>query len=242
MQNALPFLICLVPSWEDIHKHLEPAAAMPSGNSNEITIEHLMNAGLHLGHSTDIWHKNMLPFIYGRRAGIHIINLEHTLTYLRRALNVTHEVARRGGSILFVGMRPFLKEILINAANYSNQFYVHEKWLFGCLVNHEVTLRRATPNGMMVQPDLIVVLDMVESEICMQEALSAKIPTIGLCDTNCDPLMVTYPIPGNDDSHGSVEMIAYLLASAARDGLAERQRLRANWSVQQKQRRAKDGK
>lgn len=218
----------LIPSWRDLHKKLDLSQPSTEKVTKDATLEQLMNAGVHFGHSTDIWHRNMLPFIYGRRSGIHIIDLEHTLSYLRTALNVTSDIALKGGTILFVGMRPFLRDILVNSARYSGQFYVHEKWLYGCLQNHAFTLKKATVEGVLIQPDLIVILDMKESEYCLKESSLVNVPTVGLCDTDCDPNMVTYPIPGNDDSYSSVEMISYLLASAARDGVLERQRIRAS--------------
>lgn len=185
----------------------------------KVAIDALMDAGLHLGHSTSRWNKNMFPFIYGRRAGIHIINLEHTLSHLRRAMSITRSITANGGNILFVGSRPFMLDILVSAANRSNQFYVHGKWLKGCLSNHEQTLGAMTGTGKSyLQPDLLVVLDMGECNDCIEEANSVGIPTVGLCDTDCDPKMATYCIPGNDDSAASVMMVAGLLAESARDG------------------------
>ena len=69
------------------------------------TIKSLMANQLHLGHEIKQMNKFMAPFIYGHRQGIHIFNLEHTLTCLRRAINVTKQVAKDGGNILFVGTR-----------------------------------------------------------------------------------------------------------------------------------------
>ncbi|KAI3650529.1 hypothetical protein MP228_004010 [Amoeboaphelidium protococcarum] len=206
----------------DVEKVEQQNDNMDKPDPVSISIKQMMDAGLHLGHSTEIWHPNMLPFIYGRRNGIHIINLEHTLTYLRRALNFTREVARQGGVILFVGMRPFQRNILIQSANYCNQFYVHNTWMPGSLVNHKHALKRASADGVMLQPDLVIVLDPNESRECLDECLKVKVPTIGLCDTDCDPQQVSYPIPGNDDSTASVELIAYLLSCAAKEGRDER--------------------
>ena len=176
-----------------------------------------MNSGVHLGHSIDNWHPNMLTYIYGKRAGIHIINLEHTFVHLRRAMNVVREISRLGGTVLFVGSRPFQQEILVNAANQCGQFYVYPKWLRGCLSDHEKTLRKAS-NGVLLQPDVIIVLDMNECGDALEEASIMNVPTIALCDTDCDPMLCTYPIPGNDDSYSSVELVAYFLSKAIQEG------------------------
>lgn len=214
----------LVPSVETIRSKL-PASSSGTLASNatfqsdlQSSLSELMEAGLHLGHTTRVWHPNMLPFIYGRRAGIHVINLEHTLTYLRRAMTITHDIARRGGIILFVGKRDFMKEIIVDAAQSAKQFYV-QHWVQGCLANHSLTLKNA--GDRVLQPDLIIVLDMNENVDCIQEATRLNIPTIGLADTDCDPDLVSYPIPGNDDSHASVRMVAQLLAKAAFAGKEE---------------------
>ena len=164
----------------------------------------------------------MLPYIYGRRAGIHIINLEHTLTHLRRAACVTRDIAARGGNILFVGQRPFYLDVLVDAARSCEQYYVHGQWLQGCLVNHVHTLKAASLSQRTpIQPDLMVVLDVNECEDALREAQMVKLPTIGLVDTDCDANRVTYCIPGNDDAVSSVSLVASVLAEAAQDGLKQ---------------------
>ncbi len=213
----------LAPSLEQVGKKLtvqpqDLKDRQHRANAAQLSIQQLMHAGLHLGHATHVWHPSMLPFIYGRRAGIHVINMEHTLTYLRRAMNVIQDISRRNGIILFVGARPFMQDILMHASNYCGQFYVCEGWVKGSLANHVNTLRKATKNQQFLQPDLVVVLDMMESGACLEELKTVNVPSIGLCDTDCDVRMVTYPVPGNDDSHASVELVAMLLANAARAG------------------------
>lgn len=75
------------------------ATAIPSPPSffnHQLTLASLMAANLHLGHHPRLFNKYMLPFIYGQRNGVHIINLEHTLAALRRAMAFTKQVALRG--------------------------------------------------------------------------------------------------------------------------------------------------
>jgi ribosomal protein S2 len=74
------------------------------------------------------------------------------------------------------------------------------------------------------RPDLMVVLNPLENRIALAEAHRAHIPTIGLVDTDCDPRLVTYAIPGNDDNVRAVELISGVLSMAARGGVIARER------------------
>ncbi|TPX43878.1 hypothetical protein SeMB42_g04532 [Synchytrium endobioticum] len=231
--------------------------AMPDSATNtQITMKHLIAAGLHLGHSVSSWHSNMLPYIYGSRHGIHIINLEHTAAQLRRAMVVAREVAAEGGKILFVGTRKAIHKITYDAATLCSAFYVLH-WIGGCITNRERVLRRssgfdpdkviqlapvpgmedaddgADDAGVVVGsaskkppkvpvPDLIICLDYPNTFWAVHEANLAHVPVIAICDTDCDPTRVQYPIAANDDALTSVEFIAGVLARAASEGVAQR--------------------
>jgi small subunit ribosomal protein S2 len=67
-------------------------------------------------------------------------------------------------------------------------------------------------------PNLIILLDYPNNHACVREANQFHIPVIAICDTDCDPNKVQYPIPANDDSETGVELIADILAQAARSG------------------------
>ena len=70
-------------------------------------------------------------------------------------------------------------------------------------------------------PDAVFVLDTKNEEIAVTEARKLKLPLIAVVDTNCDPELVTYPIPGNDDAIRSIGLIAHLIADAAIEGKSE---------------------
>jgi small subunit ribosomal protein S2 len=192
-----------------------------------------MASGLHLGHSTSLWEPSTLPFIFGTRQGISIINLEHTLVYLRRACNVAREISLRGGSILFVGTRPGFQELTIEAARNCDGFHVSGKWIPGTLTNrHQVLGRHATPDPenpgrppKTYKPDLIVLLNPLEHKIALSEAQLNNIPVIAITDTDYDPRKVTYPIPANDDSIRGVELVAKVISNAAKEGGFRRKQL-----------------
>lgn len=81
---------------------------------------------------------------------------------------------------------------------------------------------RKTAN--ILRPDLLIVLNPRENRLALREATNNQIPTIGIIDTDCDPRIATYSIPGNDDSLRSVEYITGVLSRAGEEGLIHRQR------------------
>ncbi|KAG0228826.1 37S ribosomal protein, mitochondrial [Actinomortierella wolfii] len=208
-------------------KLVPPPTTVTNPASNTLTISQLLAAGLHLGHSTSLWNSASMPFIYGIREGISIINLEHTLTHLRRACTVTKAVARQGGIILFVGTRDGMEYVTIDAALSCGAYHVSSKWTPGTITNAQEIVGPHTPRlpearagdlPKPFRPDLMIVLNPLENQIAIKEATKFHIPTIGITDTDIDPRVVSYPIPANDDSVRGVELIAKVLAEAAKEG------------------------
>ena len=101
------------------------------------TMRQLLEAGIHFGHHTRRWNPKMEDYIFGQRNNIHIIDLEKTVPMLYNALEVLHGVAKKGGSILFVGTKRSASEIISSSAINCGQFYVHHRWLGGMLTNWE---------------------------------------------------------------------------------------------------------
>ncbi|KAG0203582.1 37S ribosomal protein, mitochondrial [Mortierella sp. GBA30] len=206
----------------------KPKSALQSNpSSNSLTIAQLLAAGLHLGHSTSLWNVASMPFVFGVREGISIINLEHTLTHLRRACTVTKAVARQGGIILFIGTREGVDHVTIDAAKSCSAYYVASKWCPGTITNAQEIVGPHTPRlpnaragdlAKPFRPDLVIVLNPLENMIAIREATRFNIPTIAITDTDVDPRIVSYPIPGNDDSVRGVELVAKVLAEAAKEG------------------------
>lgn len=216
---------------------------------HDLTLGKLLAAGLHLGHSTSLWNPATLPFIFGTREGISIINLEHTLVYLRRACNVAKEIAYRGGSILFIGTRPGFQELTIEAARNCEGYHVSGKWIPGTLTNaYQVLGRHAPPDPedptrrpQIYKPDLIVLLNPLENKIAIAEAQLNMIPIIAITDTDYDPRKVTYPIPANDDSIRGVELVAKVISSAAKDGVFRRKHAMRQREMERAARRQQTG-
>ncbi|KAL0087326.1 ribosomal protein S2, flavodoxin-like domain-containing protein [Phycomyces blakesleeanus] len=233
--ESAPTLESLVPPTDALKKPIRRTIneTVEPITPYNMTIAKLLAAGLHLGHSTSLWEPATLPFIFGTREGLSIINLEQTLVYLRRACNVAREIAVRGGTILFVGTRPGFQDLTIDAARQCEGYHVSGKWIPGTLTNaHQVLGRHAPPDPedpgrapKTYKPDLIVLLNPLENKIAISEAQLHKIPIIAITDTDYDPRRVTYPIPANDDSIRGVELIAKVISSAAKDGVFRRKHM-----------------
>lgn len=108
------------------------AAEAPCG---EIEIGDLIAAGLHFGHQTKRWNPKMRRFIFGKRNGIHIIDLSQSLVLLNKALEFIQSVASSGKSVLFVGTKKQAQQVIKETALACGQPYVTTRWLGGTLTN-----------------------------------------------------------------------------------------------------------
>lgn len=108
----------------------------------DITFEKLVSAGCHFGHRTKRWNPKMAKYIFGKRNGIHIIDLRQTQEGLKRAYEAMVRVAEEGKGILFVGTKKQAKDIIKEEAAGAHIFYVTERWLGGLLTNFNVLSQR----------------------------------------------------------------------------------------------------
>ena len=104
-------------------------------NIPNITIEQLLEAGVHLGHKTLRWNPKMKKFIFGKRDSIHIIDLTQTIELTKIALEKVYSTISSGGKILFISTKKQASEAIAELANETNQFYVNYRWLGGMLTN-----------------------------------------------------------------------------------------------------------
>ena len=114
-----------------------PATQSTMEASVPVTIRSLMDAGAHYGHQTQRWNPKMLPYIYGARNGVHIINLDITLKKWEIARKYIVDRVALGGNVLFVGTKLQAKDIIKEEALRSGAFYVASRWLGGCLSNFQ---------------------------------------------------------------------------------------------------------
>jgi len=99
------------------------------------TIKELLEAGAHFGHQTSRWHPAMKKYIFTKRNGIHIIDLEQTTVMLDKACQFVKQVVAEGGTILFVGTKKQAQESIEQEAQRCGMFYVNQRWLGGVLTN-----------------------------------------------------------------------------------------------------------
>ncbi len=99
------------------------------------TIKQLLEAGAHFGHQTSRWHPHMKKYIFTKRNGIHIIDLEQTASMLDKACDFVSQVVADGGHILFVGTKKQAYETIEEEAKRCGMYYVNERWIGGVLTN-----------------------------------------------------------------------------------------------------------
>ncbi len=103
--------------------------------STNFSMRQLLEAGVHYGHVTRKWNPKMAPYIFGKRNGIHILDLEQTVPMLESALNVIKDVISNYGRVLFVGTKSQAADKVKEAAEKCGQYYVNHRWLGGMLTN-----------------------------------------------------------------------------------------------------------
>ncbi len=223
---------------------------------SSIGLRDLLEAGVHFGHQTRKWNPKMKPYIFIARGGIYIIDLQKSLKLLNRATAFLHEVAAKGGTVLFVGTKKQAKIAIRENAQKCGMPFVTERWLGGMLTNWQTIHQRVEKmedyeammtDGRMEKlskkeqlelnrsyeklsknlggirtmkgvPQALFVVDTAEEETAVREANKLGIPVIGITDTNADPTLVTYPIPGNDDAIRSINLFARVVAQTILEG------------------------
>jgi small subunit ribosomal protein S2 len=172
-----------------------------------------------MGHITSRWHPGNASYIFGVRDNIHIISLDITAAHLRRAAKVASAVSSRGGLILFVGTRDGQERIVVRAAELARGYHLFDRWVPGSLTNSSQILgrcklkvvnefdeevpgyERQMDEMAPLKPDLVVFLNPLEKKTLLHECAQHNVPTVGIVDTDANPLLVTYPIPANDDRY-----------------------------------------
>jgi small subunit ribosomal protein S2 len=100
-----------------------------------VSVKQLLEAGAHFGHQTSRWHPRMKKYIFTKREGIHIIDLEQTASMLDKACEFITQVAAEGGKVLFVGTKKQAQESIEEAAKRCGMYYVNQRWIGGVLTN-----------------------------------------------------------------------------------------------------------
>src|SRR5678816_661354 len=219
----------------------------------EISMKQLLEAGVHFGHQTSRWNPKMKPYIFGARNGIHIIDLQQTVTMFKELESVVRDLAASGGHVLFIGTKKQAQDAIREESERCGMFHVHNRWLGGTLTNFS-TIRQSIERLRKIEemendpkivdaltkkemlgltrekakleqslggiktmrklPDAIFVIDPKQEEIAVKEARKLGIPVIAVIDSNCDPDMVDYKVPGNDDAIRAIRFICQAIAEA----------------------------
>jgi len=107
-----------------------------------VTIRQLLDSGVHFGHQTRRWNPKVKRFILTERSGIHIIDLQQSLSYIDKAYDFVKETVARGGTVLFVGTKKQAQEAIAEQATRVGQPYVNQRWLGGLLTNFQTVHKR----------------------------------------------------------------------------------------------------
>ena len=217
-----------------------------------VSMNYLLEAGVHFGHQKRRWNPKMKEYIYTTRDDIYIIDLQKTVKKLEEAYEAMKEIATAGGKVLFVGTKKQAQEAAEECAARTNMYFVNERWLGGTLTNFKTIRSRIKrmddidkmesdgtfdllPKKEVIQikkeyakldknlrgiremkklPQALVIVDPRKEENAIKEARILGIPVFGIVDTNCDPDLVDYVIPGNDDAVRAVKLLLGVLTNA----------------------------
>jgi small subunit ribosomal protein S2 len=105
-------------------------------------MKELLEAGVHFGHQTKRWNPKMKEFIFGKRNGIYIINLQKTLRQFQQAIDFAVRTGAEGKQVLFVGTKRQAQDAVAEEAGRCGMHFVNQRWLGGILTNFKTIKRR----------------------------------------------------------------------------------------------------
>lgn len=217
-----------------------------------ISMNYLLEAGVHFGHQKRRWNPKMKEYIYTTRDDIYIIDLSKTVKKLEEAYEALKQIVEAGGKVLYVGTKKQAQEAVEESATRTNMYFMNERWLGGTLTNFKTIKARVKrleeiekmendgtfdllPKKEVIKirkeydklnrnlrgiremkkiPQALVIVDPRKEDIAIKEAHILGIPVFGIVDTNCDPDVVDYVIPGNDDAVRAVKLLIGALTNA----------------------------
>ncbi len=217
-----------------------------------VSMNYLLEAGVHFGHQKRRWNPKMKEYIYTSRDDIYIIDLKKTAQLIEEAYAEIKKIAEANGTFLFVGTKKQANEAMEESAKRTGMYYVTNRWLGGTLTNFRTIRSRikrleeiekmeedktmellpkkevfkirkeydklnanlAGIREMKKLPSALIIVDPRVEETAIKEARKLHIPVFGIVDTNCDPDMVDYVIPANDDAVRAVKLVIGVLANA----------------------------
>ena len=200
-----------------------------------VSMKQLLEAGVHFGHQTRRWNPKMARYIFTERNGIYIIDLQKTVKKVEEAYAFIREVAATGAPIMFYvnerwlgGMLTNFRTIQARVARLKELEKMFEDGTTEQYPKKEVILMQRELEKLQKNlggikdmkkiPGAIFVIDSKKEEIAVAEAHKLHIPVVATVDTNCDPDVVDFPIPANDDAIRAVRLLASKMADAILEG------------------------
>jgi small subunit ribosomal protein S2 len=107
-----------------------------------ISMKALLETGVHFGHRTRRWNPKMKPYIFTERNGVHIIDLQQTITSINKAYELVRDTVAAEGAVLFVGTKRQAQETIIQEAQRCGMPYITQRWLGGTLTNWRTIRKR----------------------------------------------------------------------------------------------------
>ncbi|OQX56722.1 MAG: 30S ribosomal protein S2 [Thermotoga sp. 4484_232] len=170
-----------------------------------VTMKQLLEAGVHFGHRVRRWNPKMSPYIYTSRKGIYIIDLQKT--------------------ILFVGTKKQAQQVIKEEAERCGAFYVNNRWLGGLLTNFKTIRSRIEKLIELEEKEKSGELEKLpKKELSRIRRILEKLrKNLGGLKgmtrlPDCDPDLIDYVIPGNDDAIRSIKLITSVIANAFLEG------------------------
>jgi len=222
-----------------------------------INMREMLEAGVHFGHQVRRWNPKMKPYIYGKKNGIYIINLQTSIEMFKDALQFVTDTVARGGQAMVVGTKKQAQSIIEELGEQTGMHYVNKRWLGGLLTNFpmikksidklidldemkrdgrwdvkskkeqsrlEKVYKKLHKNlwglrNLRQLPSVVIVIDAIYEGIAISESRKLGIPLVAIVDTNANPEVIDYPIPGNDDAIRSIRLFVSKFGEAVQEGM-----------------------
>ncbi|XP_065670423.1 small ribosomal subunit protein uS2m isoform X2 [Hydra vulgaris] len=187
-----------------------------------VDLKKLFDSRVHLGHHEGTWNPLTRPYIYGQRSTQLIIDLNQTVECLNCALNVLSHIVYNQGIVLFISTNPRFDYLIQKTARDCEEYFITHGWQKGLFTNSPLKL------GTQKLPDLVIAFNnsrFEKTRDAIIEASMCNIPVIGIVDTDCDPRLITYPIPANDDTYDSVSHLCDIFKQAILNAKLKRNEL-----------------
>lgn len=110
--------------------------------SVQLNVDQMQESGLHFGHNVSRLHPKMKQFVSGVKSNVHVFDLEKTAVEFEKALEFISKLKAEGKTLMFVGTKIQVRDLVRAAAVEVGMPYVVERWLGGTFTNFETISKR----------------------------------------------------------------------------------------------------